>query len=346
MWTVISPSTLILMMIRQMATHPPTLFAPIVPFYCGLFHWYVHSLTFRKHFISTEFLDQKSKLEFTGAFWVVLIHSRSLNNAPDFGSSFSLVWFLSFWRGGGGGDGDAFSLIKSGDLFPLLFSLYPCKKQQLEQKKLFFTKFVQKLAWTISPAAFQYSWVVKLKGRFFSAKISPIWSDMDKSLSPLEMDVTYLRFGLLWTHKRNICLIGIVLGWVTFKMSKYNTCRKTFKNSSLTGWFFFLTNICQFLLRQQMQCFSTFAQGWADVASSQRWSWICADFLLPYGPCWRGEVHVRQISIFENEFTCVVTPIHLKIRSNLISFFGIFASLEQLYIQRRDQNTMSSAYNE
>ena len=97
MWTV-SPSTLILMMIRQMATHPPTLFAPIVPFYCGLFHWYVHSLTFRKHFISSEFLDQKSKLEFTGAFWVVLIHSRSLNNAPDFGSSFSLVWFLSFWR--------------------------------------------------------------------------------------------------------------------------------------------------------------------------------------------------------------------------------------------------------
>ena len=132
---------------------------------------------------------------------------RFLNN---FESSFSLVWFLSFWRGGGGGDGDAFSLIKSGDLFPLLFSLYPCKKQQLEQKKLFFTKFVQKLAWTISPAAFQYSWVVKLKGRFFSAKISPIWSDMDKSLSPLEMDVTYLRFGLLWTQKRTICLIGIL----------------------------------------------------------------------------------------------------------------------------------------
>ena len=149
------------------------------------------------------------------------------------------------------------------------------------------------------------------------------------------------------TQKKHMFNWHTVLGWtVTWKMSKYNTCRKTFKNSSLTGWFFFLTNICQFLLRQQMQCFSTFAQGWADVASSQRWSWICADFLLPYGPCWRGEVHVRQISIFENEFTCVVTPIHLKIRSNLISFFGIFASLEQLYIQRRDQNTMSSAYNE
>ena len=117
-----------------------------------------------------------------------------------------LVFELLKRRGGGE---DAFSLIKSGDLFPLLFSLYPCKKQQLEQKKLFFTKFVQKLAWTISPAAFQYSWV-KLKGRFFSAKISWMWSDMDKSLSPLEMDVTYLRFGLLWTHKRNICLIGIL----------------------------------------------------------------------------------------------------------------------------------------
>lgn len=66
----------------------------------------------------------------------------------------------------------------------------------------------------------------------------------------------------------------------------------------------------------------------ADVTSSQRWSWICADFLLPSSPeSWVAEVHVRQISIFENEFTCVVTPIHLKIRSNLISSFWIFASL-------------------
>ena len=66
------------------------------------------------------------------------------------------------------------------------------------------------------------------KGAHFSVpKWTPIRCDMDKSLSPLALDVTYLRFGLLWTHKRNICLIGY--RGVTLKMSKYckyNTCRE------------------------------------------------------------------------------------------------------------------------
>ena len=132
-----------------------------------------------------------------------------------------MVFELLKRRGGGG---DAFSLIKSGDLFPLLFSLYPCKSSSSKKAP---QKLFQKLAWTISPAAFQYSWV-KLKGRFFSAKISWMWSDMDKSLSPLEMDVTYLRFGLLWTHKRNICLIGIV-GWVSFKWASTTRAERLLK---------------------------------------------------------------------------------------------------------------------
>ena len=156
-----------------------------------------------------------------------------------------------------------------------------------------------------------------------------MWSDMDKSLSPLEMDVTYLRFGLLWTHKRNICLIGIV-GWVSFKWASTTRAERLLKILHWQADFSFWPIYVNFYLGR-CNVFQLLHR--ADVAaSSQRWSWICADFLLP----WSWEVHVRQISIFENEFTCVVTPIHLKIRSNLISFFGIFASsLQQLYIWQR-----------
>ncbi len=62
----------------------------------------------------------------------------------------------------------------------------------------------------------------------------------------------------------------------------------------------------------------------------KRWSWICADFFLLAGSHYPFE-HVRscmsfELAYLENEFTCVVTPIHLKILFNLILFW-IFASL-------------------
>ena len=83
-------------------------------------------------------------------------------------------------------------------------------------------------------------------GRFFSAKISSNLAGHGqitcalgngRDLSPIWIVVN--------TQKKHMFNWHTVLGWtVTWKMSKYNTCRKTFKNSSLTGWFFFLTDIC------------------------------------------------------------------------------------------------------